>query len=70
LKDEVNVKNVEFDSNIENDMELDITLTEELVNEGKYRELIRLIQDLRQESNYSPNDIIDLAIVIQDKNDF
>jgi len=70
LKDEVNIKNVEFDSNIENDMELDINLTTELINEGRYRELIRLIQDLRQESNYSPNDMIDLAIVIDAKDDF
>jgi isoleucyl-tRNA synthetase len=70
LKDEVNIKNVEFDSNIENDMELYINLTTELINEGRYRELIRLIQDLRQESNYSPNDMIDLAIVIDAKDDF
>ena len=70
LKDEVNVKNVEFDSNIADDMELDTNLTIELVNEGKYRELIRMIQDLRQEANYSPNDLIDLSIVIDDKNEF
>jgi len=70
LKDEVNVKNVEFDSNIADDMELDTNLTVELVNEGKYRELIRMIQDLRQEANYSPNDLIDLSIVIDDKNEF
>jgi hypothetical protein len=51
-------------------MVLDVSLTLELINEGKYRELVRLIQDLRQELNYSPNDLIDLAIVKHNDNEF
>jgi len=70
LKDEINVKEIIFDDSITGEMDLDTNLTEELINEGKYRELVRLIQDLRQELKYSPNDLIDLAIIQNDNNDF
>jgi isoleucyl-tRNA synthetase len=70
LKDEINVKEIVFDSSISNDLELDTNLTQDLINEGKYRELIRLIQDLRQESNYSPNDLIDLSIIKNQEDSF
>lgn len=62
LKDEVNVKNIRVDESITNEIELDLVLTPELINEGKYRELVRAIQDLRQEFNFSPNDLIDISI--------
>jgi len=70
LKDEINVKEVLFDNSISNEIDLDINLTSELINEGRYREFIRLIQDLRQELKYSPNDLIDLAIIQNQKDDF
>ncbi len=70
LKDEINVKEIVFNEKINEDMVLDVSLTLELINEGKYRELVRLIQDLRQELNYSPNDLIDLAIVKHNDNEF
>lgn len=70
LKDEINVKNVLFDPSINDEMELDLNLTPELINEGKYRELIRLIQDLRQELGYSPNDLVDLSITNISEDDF
>ncbi len=70
LKDEINVKNVVFDNTISVDLDLDVNLTEELINEGKYRELTRLIQELRRDSNYSPNDLIDLSIIKSENNEF
>lgn len=51
-------------------MELNLELTDELINEGKYRELVRLIQGLRQELNYSPNDFVDLSIAKVEESDF
>ncbi|MDD3808010.1 MAG: DUF5915 domain-containing protein [Candidatus Pacebacteria bacterium] len=70
LKDEINVKNVVFDNTISDDLDLDVNLTEELVNEGKYRELTRLVQELRRESNYSPNDLVDLSIIVDNTGGF
>ncbi|MDD3156031.1 MAG: DUF5915 domain-containing protein [Candidatus Pacebacteria bacterium] len=70
LKDEINVKNVVFDNTVSDDLDLDVNLTEELVNEGKYRELTRLVQELRRESNYSPNDLVDLSIIVDNISGF
>ena len=49
IKDEVNVKNIIFDADIENEIEIDMNITPELKKEGQLRELIRFIQDLRKE---------------------
>ncbi|MEK7173135.1 MAG: isoleucine--tRNA ligase, partial [Patescibacteria group bacterium] len=48
IKDEVNVKEVVFDENIKDEVELDTTMTDELKEEGQVREIIRHIQDLRK----------------------
>jgi hypothetical protein len=66
LKDEINVKEILFSEKINEDMNLDINLTTELINEGKYRELVRLIQGVRQEAKCNPNDVMDLSIIILD----
>ncbi|KKS82181.1 MAG: Isoleucine-tRNA ligase [Candidatus Wolfebacteria bacterium GW2011_GWC1_43_10] len=58
LRDEVNIKEVIFDKNIESDFELDTNITPELRMEGKLRELTRTIQDLRQEAGCVPKDKI------------
>ncbi|MDO8590080.1 MAG: class I tRNA ligase family protein [bacterium] len=54
IKDEINVKEV-----IHKDIggvELDTNLTSELLEEGKVRDAIRAIQDLRKEKGLKPND--------------
>ncbi len=54
IKDEVNVKEV-LDKNIEG-VELDTNITEELAEEGKVRDIIRAIQEMRKEKNLKPSD--------------
>jgi len=62
LKDEINVKEIIFDSKIGGEIELNTKITPELEVEGTKRELIRLVQDLRQEAGYKPKDRIHLWI--------
>ncbi|MCL4399835.1 class I tRNA ligase family protein, partial [Patescibacteria group bacterium] len=56
LKEEVNVKKISFDSELSKDFVLDATITPELKEEGMVRELIRMIQDLRQDGGFTPKD--------------
>jgi isoleucyl-tRNA synthetase len=46
---------------------LDITITEELKNEGIARELINSIQNLRKDSNFEVTDKINIEIVTKDE---
>lgn len=62
LKDEVNVKKITFDKTLTEDVELDTVVTHELMEEGLLRELVRMVQDLRQEAGFSPKDVIVLHI--------
>jgi isoleucyl-tRNA synthetase len=62
VKDEVNVKEVILDSDIEEDVLLDITLTPELEQEGIAREVLRFIQEMRKKAGLSPKDSIMLTI--------
>lgn len=62
IADEVNVKEVVFDENIENEVELDLELTPELKEEGDLRELIRSIQQERKKANLKPGDMTSLKI--------
>ena len=58
LKDEINVKEIIFDSKIKDELELDTKITPELKAEGQLRELMRIVQDLRKEAGYTPKDKI------------
>ncbi len=62
LKEEINVKEVVFDSKLTDKIELDTKITLALKQEGWLREIIRLIQDLRQEIKLQPRDLISLNI--------
>ncbi len=62
LKDEINVKKVEYDKNIVNEIELDTVITPELREEGLVREVVRAVQDLRQGANMKPRDVLVLMI--------
>ncbi len=62
LKDEINVKKVEINDKIENDFLLDTVITPELKTEGVIRELVRAIQDLRQDAGCVPKDKIEVWI--------
>ena len=58
IKDEINVKEIIFDSKIEKEIELDVNLTEELKQEGLVREIIRFVQDGRKATGLNPSDEI------------
>jgi isoleucyl-tRNA synthetase len=67
IKDEINVKEIINAENQGNDfggvkISLDLKLTDELIQEGQIREIIRLIQSLRKKTVLRPKDQIDLLI--------
>jgi isoleucyl-tRNA synthetase len=62
LKDEINVKEITFDSKLKTDFELDTNITHELKEEGWLREIARLVQGLRQDAGMRPQDKIVLMV--------
>jgi isoleucyl-tRNA synthetase len=62
IKDEVNVKKVIFDEKLSTDVELDTNITEELKEEGRVRDIVRLIQELRKERGLTIKDFVDLVL--------
>ncbi len=61
IKDELNVKEIKQDKNIETEVELDTKITEELKQEGDYRELARALQDMRKKMGLTPSDVVALT---------
>lgn len=62
LKDEINVKEISFDAKLAEEIELDTNITNELREEGRLREFIRIVQDIRQDAKLEPKDTIVLSI--------
>lgn len=62
MRDEVNVKKVVQDKELAGEVELDTHMTPELEEEGRLREEIRFIQDLRKEKGLSPSDVMTLDV--------
>ena len=60
IKDEINVKEVVFDSKIKEAIELDANITPQLKEEGEVREVIRQIQQMRKEMKLVPEDTINV----------
>ena len=60
IKGEVNVKAANYSKEIENEVELDINITQELREEGLVREFIRQVQDFRKELKLTPQDKVKL----------
>ena len=67
IKDELNVKLVSEDPNLTEEVELDTNLTPELIEEGKVRDLIRSIQEMRKEKNLNPQDKMKYEIKEEEK---
>ena len=65
IKDEINVKEIEI-TKINSDMELDTKITDELLEEGISRELIRVINNFRKELNLTINDRVSLSLQTKD----
>lgn len=62
LKDEINVKEVIFQENLGETVILDTVVTHALREEGLFRELVRIIQDLRQDAGLRMKDTITLYV--------
>ena len=62
IKDELNIKEVVWNKGDELAVTLDIKLDPELEAEGKMRELVRQVQDLRKNSNAKLDQLINLTI--------
>jgi isoleucyl-tRNA synthetase len=60
IKDELNVKQVEFVKG-ENKVELDTKVTDELRIEGHLRELVRSINAMRKKQGLTPGDVVTLS---------
>src|SRR5690606_23827830 len=65
--DEVNVKEVAFDSSSDQRVSLDTNITPELKQEGDARDFIRAVQDLRKEKGLAPSDRITLKVKTSDE---
>jgi isoleucyl-tRNA synthetase len=66
LKDELNVKEVEYKRGLAIAFELDTTLTPELIAEGQVRELMRGIQEQRKTKGLAPQDRVVLTVATTD----
>ena len=61
IKDEVNVKDIVFDDSLTEEVALDTTMTPELREEGRLRELMRALQEMRKDAGLQPSDKITLT---------
>jgi len=62
IADEVNVKEVASDPSMTAELELDTTLTPDLIEEGIARDIIRAIQDARKKEDLTPNQSVALSM--------
>ena len=62
IKEELNVKSVEYKKAADLSVELDMNLTDDLKKEGEAREIIRNVQKLRKEQGLTLNDSINLTL--------
>ncbi|MEK7460174.1 MAG: class I tRNA ligase family protein [Patescibacteria group bacterium] len=67
VEDEVNVKDILFDNNIETEVSLDTAITPELQREGQFREMVRTVQELRKNTKLTPSDVVVLEVGTNDK---
>lgn len=77
IEEEVNVKEVSFDSSIKEEIKLDKEIDEELKREGILREVIRSVQSMRKKANFKPEDEISVEYeseeidkILEDHKDF
>ncbi len=67
IRDEVNVKEVIENKNLESEVLLDTNISPELEEEGKVRDIIRAIQEMRKEKNLKPTDKMNYEIPEEDR---
>lgn len=66
LRDEINVKEVSFESEARG-IVLDTTITPALKQEGRAREFMRSVQDIRKKNELTPTDVITLTIATDEE---
>jgi len=62
IKDEINVREILEDKNIETEVVLDLEINSELKEEGNFRELVRAIQDMRKKIGLTPSDKVSFFV--------
>lgn len=67
LKEEVNVKEVEFGSDMEEEVELNTEVSYKLKKEGWLRDILRKIQGMRKSAGFEPGEEIELGIESDDE---
>jgi len=66
VKDELNVKNIDYKIGLKEEVKLDTKITSKLKEEGEVREFVRQIQALRKKQGLTPKDKI--KVYFSDKN--
>ncbi|MCF7906888.1 isoleucine--tRNA ligase [Patescibacteria group bacterium] len=66
IKEEINVKAVQVDSELKEGVWLDLELTPELKAEGQVREVVRAIQRIKKEAEVCPQDQVQVAYQTED----
>ncbi|MEK7461493.1 MAG: class I tRNA ligase family protein [Patescibacteria group bacterium] len=67
IREELNVKRVTADATLVSEAELDTSLTDALIEEGKVRDAIRAIQDIRKEKGLTPKEKMSYLVPEQDQ---
>ena len=67
IKDEINVKEIMSDPNLESEVSLDTAITPELEMEGRMRDLVRVIQDIRKKRGLKPGEKMAYKVGLEDK---
>lgn len=62
IKDEINVENVVFKHSDQLLVDLDTNLTEDLIQKGKIREVVRTIQEARKNADCRLDEIVDVVL--------
>ena len=70
IRDELNVKEVIQDGDLNEEVKLNTELTPELILEGEMRDLVRSIQEMRKEKNLKPQDVMKYEVQPEHKDLF
>jgi len=70
VKEEINVKEILFDDDLEEEVRLDTEITGELKREGEIRDVIRQIQRIKKELDVKPGNKVSLYFVDKEAREF
>ncbi|MDB5266851.1 MAG: isoleucyl-tRNA synthetase, isoleucyl-tRNA synthetase [Parcubacteria group bacterium] len=70
IRDELNVKEVTVNKDLATEIELDPTITPELMLEGRMRDIVRSIQEMRKGNDLNPGDIMEYSVAEEDREIF